>query len=132
MAVANSPYRTQVLEEVEKIPEEYLAAPLKMVRVFHESIILKPAAESFRQGCKRPFKAKFDLSPNSGRSLIPNKPTTPVDVSFTPEFKRNIRQLSKKYRHIKVVMKRVTICRTGIHTMWSYVMLLPYRGLAWC
>ena len=25
----------------------------------------------------------------------------PVQVSFTPEFKRNIRQLSKKYRHIK-------------------------------
>ena len=32
---------------------------------------------------------------------MPNEPTTPVDVNFTPEFKRNIRQLSKKYRHIK-------------------------------
>ena len=32
---------------------------------------------------------------------MPSKPTAPVDVSFTPEFKRNIRQLSKKYRHIK-------------------------------
>ena len=50
MAVANSPYRMQVLQEVEKIPEEYLVALLKMVRVFHESIILKPAEESFQQG----------------------------------------------------------------------------------
>ena len=47
MAVAHSPYRMQVLEEVENIPEEYLAALLKMIRLFHESIILKPAKESF-------------------------------------------------------------------------------------
>ncbi len=32
---------------------------------------------------------------------MPNNSTKPVLVSFTPEFKRNIRQLSKKYRHIK-------------------------------
>ena len=50
MAVANSPYRTQVLQELEQIPEEYLGSLLKMIRVFHESIILKPADESFRQG----------------------------------------------------------------------------------
>ncbi|MCP4400472.1 MAG: hypothetical protein GY801_24605 [bacterium] len=50
MSVANSPYRTQVLQELEQIPEEYLASLLKMIRVFHESIILKPADESFRQG----------------------------------------------------------------------------------
>ena len=50
MAVLESPYRTQVLKEVENIPEEYLSALLKMIRVFHESIILKPAEESFRQG----------------------------------------------------------------------------------
>lgn len=30
-----------------------------------------------------------------------NDSNTPVHVSFTPEFKRNLRQLSKKYRHIK-------------------------------
>ncbi len=50
MAVLESPYRDQVLKEVENIPEEYLSALLKMIRVFHESIILKPAEESFRQG----------------------------------------------------------------------------------
>ncbi len=30
-----------------------------------------------------------------------NNPKKPIQVNFTPEFKRNIRQLSKKYRHIK-------------------------------
>ena len=50
MSVADSPYRTQVLQELEQIPEEYLASLLKMIRVFHESITLKPADESFRQG----------------------------------------------------------------------------------
>jgi mRNA-degrading endonuclease RelE of RelBE toxin-antitoxin system len=28
-------------------------------------------------------------------------PTPPVQVTFTPEFKRNLRHLAKKYRHIK-------------------------------
>jgi len=32
---------------------------------------------------------------------MPNNSEEPVQVSFTSEFKRNIRQLSKKYRHIK-------------------------------
>jgi len=34
---------------------------------------------------------------------MPNEPVlpAPVEVQFTPEFKRNIRQLSKKYRRIK-------------------------------
>jgi mRNA-degrading endonuclease RelE of RelBE toxin-antitoxin system len=34
---------------------------------------------------------------------MPNEPepTPPVEVRFTPEFKRNIRQLAKKYRRIK-------------------------------
>jgi mRNA-degrading endonuclease RelE of RelBE toxin-antitoxin system len=34
---------------------------------------------------------------------MPNEPVLPpsVEVRFTPEFKRNIRQLAKKYRRIK-------------------------------
>src|SRR4030095_2530014 len=34
---------------------------------------------------------------------MPNEsgPPPPVEVEFTPEFKRNIRQLAKKYRRIK-------------------------------
>ena len=32
---------------------------------------------------------------------MPNRVLQTVEVEFTAEFKRNIRQLSKKYRHIK-------------------------------
>src|SRR4051812_47173090 len=32
---------------------------------------------------------------------MPNDPAIPVQITFTPEFKRNLRQLAKKYRHIK-------------------------------
>lgn len=30
-----------------------------------------------------------------------NDPASPLQIMFTPEFKRNLRQLAKKYRHIK-------------------------------
>ena len=58
MAVVDSPYRTQVLEEVEKIPDEYLASVLKMIQVFRESILLKPAEESFRQGWQEALRGE--------------------------------------------------------------------------
>ena len=32
---------------------------------------------------------------------MPSDPASPLHVAFTPEFKRNLRQLAKKYRHIK-------------------------------
>jgi hypothetical protein len=32
--------------------------------------------------------------------LMPNNPQAP-EIVYTPEFKRNVRQLAKKYRHIK-------------------------------
>jgi len=32
---------------------------------------------------------------------MPSDPASPLQVAFTPEFKRNLRQLAKKYRHIK-------------------------------
>lgn len=58
MAGIDSPYRTQVLEEVEKIPEEYLSSVLKMIQVFRESIFLKPAEESFRQGWQEALRGE--------------------------------------------------------------------------
>ena len=58
MALIDSPYRTQVLEEVEKIPDEYLASVLKMIQVFRESILLKPAEESFRQGWQEALRGE--------------------------------------------------------------------------
>ena len=32
---------------------------------------------------------------------MPIEPAEPVQVEFTPEFKRNLRALAKKYRHIR-------------------------------
>lgn len=32
---------------------------------------------------------------------MPSDPAVPIWVGFTPEYKRNLRQLAKKYRHIK-------------------------------
>lgn len=58
MAVIDSPYRTQVLEEVEKIPDEYLSSVLKMIQVFRESILLKPAEKSFRQGWQEALRGE--------------------------------------------------------------------------
>jgi hypothetical protein len=49
MVQSHVTYRT-VLEEVEKIPLEYLPFLLEIMRAFKESITLKPAVESFRQG----------------------------------------------------------------------------------
>jgi len=46
----SSPYREQVLAELDNLPDEYLPFVLQLVRTFRESIALKPAAASFRQG----------------------------------------------------------------------------------
>lgn len=43
-------YRERVLEEVNGLPEEYLPYLLQIVQTFRESITLKPALKSFRQG----------------------------------------------------------------------------------
>ena len=32
---------------------------------------------------------------------MPNKKSAQIKIAFTPEFKRNLRSLSKKYRHIR-------------------------------
>ena len=50
MATADSTFHTQVLEEVDKIPSEYLPSLLKMVRAFREGVTLQTAEESFRKG----------------------------------------------------------------------------------
>ena len=33
--------------------------------------------------------------------LMPNNPGESIQVEYTPEFKRNLHVLSKKYRHIR-------------------------------
>jgi len=36
-----------------------------------------------------------------GQASMPNENAPAVEVAFTPEFKRNLRTLAKKYRHIR-------------------------------
>ena len=43
-------YRTQLKEEIERIPSEYLEPLLKMLRAYRESIAITTAEESFVQG----------------------------------------------------------------------------------
>ena len=50
MATIDSTYRTQVLEEINKIPSEFLPALLKMMRAFREGVTLPSAEDSFHQG----------------------------------------------------------------------------------
>ncbi|NJL27202.1 MAG: hypothetical protein HC897_04590 [Thermoanaerobaculia bacterium] len=50
MAMAESLYRTQVLEEVDKLPREYLPVLLKVIQAFREGLTLPSAETSFRQG----------------------------------------------------------------------------------
>jgi hypothetical protein len=57
MVQPNVTHRT-VLEEVEKIPVEYLPFLLEMMRAFRESITLKPAEESFRQGWQEALRGE--------------------------------------------------------------------------
>ncbi|MGH9832696.1 MAG: hypothetical protein ACREBD_09580 [Blastocatellia bacterium] len=50
MSTATIAYRNQVLAELENLPDEYLPFILQLMRAFRESLTLKPAAASFRQG----------------------------------------------------------------------------------
>ena len=52
MASVQFTYRDQISDEVNRIPEEYLPALLKMTQAFRESVTLPSAEESFRQGWK--------------------------------------------------------------------------------
>ncbi len=43
-------YTNQLMREINATPGEYLPTLLNIVRIFRESITLKPAESSFRQG----------------------------------------------------------------------------------
>ena len=52
MTNAISTYQQQLTKEIKNMPKEYLPNLLQLVRVFRESVALKPAEESFRQSWK--------------------------------------------------------------------------------
>jgi len=52
MSARVSFYEEQLAREIKETPEEYLPNLLQIVRLFRESVALKPAEASFRQGWK--------------------------------------------------------------------------------
>jgi hypothetical protein len=42
----------QILQEIRNTPKEYLPNLLQIIRLFRESVVLKPAEMVFRQGLK--------------------------------------------------------------------------------
>jgi hypothetical protein len=52
MSVHLSTYEKRLAREINEVPKEYLPNLLLIVRAFRESVALKSAADSFRQGWK--------------------------------------------------------------------------------
>ncbi|MCK4397634.1 MAG: hypothetical protein KAV25_01425 [Methanophagales archaeon] len=50
MSAKISVSKEQIVHEIKGVPEEYLPNLLQVVRLFRESIALKPAEASFRKG----------------------------------------------------------------------------------
>lgn len=50
MTAPPATYRDQVVAELDAVPDEYLPFVLQLIRSFHQSVRLKPAKDSFRQG----------------------------------------------------------------------------------
>ena len=59
MSVKVSTYEDRLIKEIKKTPSEYLPNLLQIVHSFRESVMLKPAESSFRQGWK---EAKGNLT----------------------------------------------------------------------
>ncbi|MEW6755879.1 MAG: hypothetical protein AB1505_33615 [Candidatus Latescibacterota bacterium] len=52
MATPAPDYRQQLLEEIGELPAEYLPNLLQLIRVFRETVTLRPAADTLRQGLR--------------------------------------------------------------------------------
>jgi hypothetical protein len=52
MRVVLSDHQRELLAELQGLPEEYYPLLLQMIRTYRESVLLKPAAASFRLGWK--------------------------------------------------------------------------------
>jgi hypothetical protein len=50
MGASRSEKQQQLLAAVEGLPEEYYPLLLQMIRTYRESVLLTPAADSFRRG----------------------------------------------------------------------------------
>lgn len=58
MVIEEAIYHSQISTEIKKIPAEYLAPLLAMIRAFREGVTLKTAEESFRRGWEEALRSE--------------------------------------------------------------------------
>jgi hypothetical protein len=58
MAAKTATYEKQLIHEIKEVPQEYLPNLLLIVRSFRESVALKSAERSFRQGWREALKGE--------------------------------------------------------------------------
>ncbi len=58
MTTYQATYTERIKQEIEETPDEYLPLLLEMIHLFRQSITLKPAEESFRQGWQEFLKGE--------------------------------------------------------------------------
>lgn len=58
MTVYQTLYTEKIEQEIQKTPDEYLPMLLEIIRLFRQSVALKPADESFRQGWQESLKGE--------------------------------------------------------------------------
>jgi hypothetical protein len=51
-------YVEQIGREIDQMPDEYLPMLLKVIQLFRETVTLKPAEESFRQGWQEAMRGE--------------------------------------------------------------------------
>lgn len=52
MSTQGFDYQQQLLDEIDELPKEYLPSLLQIIRLFRESVTLKPAEAGLRQGLR--------------------------------------------------------------------------------
>jgi hypothetical protein len=58
MSTYQTMYVEQISREIDQMPDEYLPMLLKVIRLFRETVTLKPAEESFRQGWQEALRGE--------------------------------------------------------------------------
>jgi hypothetical protein len=58
MTTLQATYTDRIRQEVAQTPAEYLPLLLEMIHLFRQSITLKPAEESFRQGWQEALRGE--------------------------------------------------------------------------
>lgn len=58
MSAKTSAYQEQLIREIKGTPKEYLPNLLQIVRLYRESVALKPAKAGFRRGWEEALKGE--------------------------------------------------------------------------